>query len=180
MSICTKCKIDKADDQYQTYWHSTQQKFRTRRICRTCTSNRNKEYKQRVRKGINSQPDPPELQPEVFDNDTIERWMEFDNGIEYQHSFKEDVYYLLKNMGWKYNYDKMFWWKPTYRSEDGQFLFPESKYLYVKKKGIKTKRTTEVEERMALLRRKGWSYQKIGDEYNLDDNTVKTWIAGKK
>jgi transposase len=178
--ICTKCKIDKSEDQYYTYWHSTQQSFRTRKICRDCISLQHKQYKERVKKDIISQPDPPELQPEPIEVDTIERWLEFDNGIEYQHTFKTDVYYLLKNMGWKYNYDLKFWWKPTYRSKEGEFLFSEPDYLYIKKKGIKPKKTEDILDRMVQLKNRGWSYQKIADEYNLDDNTVKKWIVERK
>jgi hypothetical protein len=34
--ICNVCKIDKPIDQYKTYFHSTQQKQRTRKECNTC------------------------------------------------------------------------------------------------------------------------------------------------
>lgn len=45
MKICTKCKIERNDDEYYSYWHSTQQKYRTRLICSTCTRKQSKEYK---------------------------------------------------------------------------------------------------------------------------------------
>jgi len=36
MKICTKCKIEKELDQYQKYFHSTQQKWRVRGECTGC------------------------------------------------------------------------------------------------------------------------------------------------
>lgn len=33
---CNKCGTEQPDSNFYTYWHSTQQKFRTRRICNTC------------------------------------------------------------------------------------------------------------------------------------------------
>lgn len=34
--ICNVCNIDKPEKEYQQYWHSTQQKFHTRKECNTC------------------------------------------------------------------------------------------------------------------------------------------------
>jgi len=45
--ICNKCKEDKPQSEFQTYWHSTQQKFRTRRQCNTCFYTAKNEYKKR-------------------------------------------------------------------------------------------------------------------------------------
>jgi hypothetical protein len=36
MKVCTKCKIEKELDQYQKYFHSTQQKWRVRGECTDC------------------------------------------------------------------------------------------------------------------------------------------------
>lgn len=36
MIICNKCKVEKELNQFQTYWHSTQQKHRTRKECTEC------------------------------------------------------------------------------------------------------------------------------------------------
>lgn len=45
MPICTKCNIEKPIDQYDTYWHSTQNKTRTRRYCKVCYKKQKDEYK---------------------------------------------------------------------------------------------------------------------------------------
>jgi hypothetical protein len=43
MSICTKCKIDKEDKEFQKYWHSTQKKFRIRKECTLCHNTQHNE-----------------------------------------------------------------------------------------------------------------------------------------
>jgi hypothetical protein len=43
MKICTKCKIDKEDNEFQKYWHSTQQKFRIRKECTLCHNTQHNE-----------------------------------------------------------------------------------------------------------------------------------------
>ena len=44
MIRCSKCDIEKPDDQYATYFHSTQNKWRTRKVCKPC-------FNQQKRKG---------------------------------------------------------------------------------------------------------------------------------
>lgn len=45
MPICTKCERDKPIEEYDTYWHSTQNKRRTRRYCKNCYRKQKIEYK---------------------------------------------------------------------------------------------------------------------------------------
>ena len=77
MKVCSKCKIEKQDDQYYTYWHSTQNKNRTRNICQECIKKQKKEYKAKIRQDKlnmmdlpNEQIKPaviePELQTDLF------------------------------------------------------------------------------------------------------------------
>jgi hypothetical protein len=49
MKICSKCKEERNDDEYYTYWHSTQQKYRTRHVCGICTRQQSKNYKLKVK-----------------------------------------------------------------------------------------------------------------------------------
>lgn len=48
MIRCSKCDTFKPDDQYQTYYHSTHKKFRTRKVCTVCYYEQKKQY--RIRK----------------------------------------------------------------------------------------------------------------------------------
>jgi len=49
MKICSKCKEERNDDEYYTYWHSTQQKYRTRNVCLVCTKEQVRNYKRKVK-----------------------------------------------------------------------------------------------------------------------------------
>jgi hypothetical protein len=47
--ICRKCSIDKPVDQYDTYFHSTQNKIRTRKYCKSCYRKQKQQYKNRIK-----------------------------------------------------------------------------------------------------------------------------------
>jgi hypothetical protein len=78
--ICNKCQIDKEVDQYATYFHSTQNKLRTRRICKSCFNEQKRIYRESIIKEKIIQQDPlyvysrpiltptpePLVEPEVF------------------------------------------------------------------------------------------------------------------
>lgn len=49
MKTCSKCKLEKSDDKFYTYWHSTQKKYRTRRICTDCTIEQKRQYRLKKR-----------------------------------------------------------------------------------------------------------------------------------
>lgn len=63
MIKCNKCNITKEDKEFQTYFHSTQNAIRTRKICTECFNNQKKEYKLKIKiqidpdKYYSSQPD---------------------------------------------------------------------------------------------------------------------------
>lgn len=91
--ICNKCNLDKPENNYETYWHSTQQKYRTRRICKTCISNQKKEYKLLIKQMNKVQPEVLESQPEVIDTlSTNPQYKKCSRCFEYRH--KIDGYYL--------------------------------------------------------------------------------------
>ncbi len=49
MRRCNKCDIQKEDNQFYTYYHSTQKKYRTRNICNECINKQKAEYKQKMK-----------------------------------------------------------------------------------------------------------------------------------
>ena len=60
---CNCCNIDKEDKNFQTYWHSSQNKFRTRKECTECL------YKKRKQSKLNRLSIPTEIvQPEVTES----------------------------------------------------------------------------------------------------------------
>ena len=52
MPLCSKCKIDKSTDNYQTYFHINRNKHYTRRICNDCTNEGHRQYKRKKRELI--------------------------------------------------------------------------------------------------------------------------------
>jgi hypothetical protein len=49
MKICSKCKIEKDNKEYYTYYHSTHKKHYTRNICYDCMNKQTKQYKLRIK-----------------------------------------------------------------------------------------------------------------------------------
>lgn len=47
--ICTKCSIDKPVSEFHTYYHSTQKKTRTRKVCKECYKEQQRNIKKRYR-----------------------------------------------------------------------------------------------------------------------------------
>lgn len=66
MRRCSKCDLEKDDNQFYTYYHSTQGKNRTRKICNECISKQKAEYKNKKKMEKEPLPTPTpveEIQP---------------------------------------------------------------------------------------------------------------------
>jgi hypothetical protein len=50
MIRCSKCDIEKEVDQYSTYFHSTQNKLRTRKVCKSCFNHQKSIYRESIKK----------------------------------------------------------------------------------------------------------------------------------
>ena len=61
--ICSKCNIDKEVDQYATYFHSKQNKLRTRRICKSCFNHQKSIYRESIKKEKIIEPVPVSVIP---------------------------------------------------------------------------------------------------------------------
>ena len=80
MIRCSKCDIEKELDQYASYYHSTQKKLRTRKVCKSCFNEQKRIYRESIIKekiiepvpvSVNPTPIPtpipePLVNPEVF------------------------------------------------------------------------------------------------------------------
>jgi hypothetical protein len=55
--ICNKCQIDKELNQYYTYFHSTQNKFRTRKLCKSCFNHQKLIYRESIKNKKIIEPD---------------------------------------------------------------------------------------------------------------------------
>ena len=66
MLICTRCKNEREDNQYETYFHSTRGKHYTRKICTPCMREGYRLFKQK--KKLEKQPPQPVQVPVVPEN----------------------------------------------------------------------------------------------------------------
>jgi len=64
MRKCSKCNIEKEDNMFSTYFHSTQNKHRTRNVCKPCFNEQKKDYRESIKNKKIIQPVVTELQPE--------------------------------------------------------------------------------------------------------------------
>jgi hypothetical protein len=97
MKICSKCNVEKELDQFQKYWHSTQQKERTRGYCTSCYYEQKKLYKESIRNKKIIQPvedmTPPVVIEPVYDTNLFKcckecgEWKLIDTDF-YRHSKK--------------------------------------------------------------------------------------------
>ncbi len=73
--ICNCCSIDKEEKYFQTYWHSSQNKFRTRKECTECLYKKRKENKLKRLSTTTEivQPEVQESQPDPIPNFIIEQ-----------------------------------------------------------------------------------------------------------
>lgn len=65
MRLCSKCKIDKQDADFATYYHSTQKKERTRKVCNSCFKEQKRLYRDSIKKQKITQPEVLKEEMEV-------------------------------------------------------------------------------------------------------------------
>lgn len=181
--ICNICNIDKPVDSFYTYYHSTQQKMRTRKMCKNCYNNKKKNRKvsnfepEPINKEIPQQeeiiqPEPPELEIDLF-----KLYMDREDPIQaYEH--KPLAYEFLTGIGWKYNPTNGIWYDNKLKDSEGIWNLPKTDYLFVKERKSTIKTDTKVLQ-MTELRKKGWTYARIADKFDVDDNTVIRWLRKK-
>ena len=63
MVRCNKCDIEKEEDQYATYFHSTQNKIRTRKICISCFNEQKRIYRESIKNKKIIEPVPVSVSP---------------------------------------------------------------------------------------------------------------------
>jgi len=62
---CSKCKVEKELNQFDKYFHSTQQKERIRGYCKSCFRDQKRKHRESIRMKKIIQPEVPELEIEV-------------------------------------------------------------------------------------------------------------------
>jgi DNA-binding transcriptional regulator YiaG len=166
MKICTKCKIEKELTQFQTYWHSTQQKTRTRGECTECSYKQRNERRRLKRLNPNLiqepipteivQPVVPELELDPFENNPD--YIKCRKCKEYKH---RNEYY--KNPKYKSNFLDC---KPctlkTYRESDRikreQVLQEQGGALAIRTNPNEYFDDYQKESTFKLMKLMGWSF----------------------
>jgi hypothetical protein len=120
MKICSKCKVERNDDEYYSYWHSTQQKYRTRLVCGVCTREQSKQYKQnRKNKSAVIEQVPTQHCPSCKKDVPLTGYYESGRGIKGRYCAS----CIRKNQNDK-NYKKVM-------SEGGSERIPQKPNIYV-------------------------------------------------
>lgn len=158
--ICNCCSIDKEEKYFQTYWHSSQNKFRTRKECTECLYKKRKESKLN-RLSIPTeivQPVVPESQPEpinlnlyeckiCMEDKTLNEFY-LSNGkpvelvckiCEVERNRKARQEYLKENCGSEFVWSDVGKYADEYQKECTFNLLKQLGYLYDEETGIWTK-----------------------------------------
>ncbi len=102
--ICSKCSIDKPETDYATYFHSTQNKMRTRKVCKSCFNEQKRFYKESIK---NKKITPPieDLTPTIefivpIDYSTNPDYKKCNSCFEWKHL--DEYYFQQKSKGIKF------------------------------------------------------------------------------
>ena len=96
--ICSKCTIDKPSTEYYTYFHSTQNELRTRKVCATCIKEQKRLYRESIRNKKIIQPVEDMIESEVLiDYSTNPNYKICTSCKEYKHL--NDYYFHQKKKG---------------------------------------------------------------------------------
>lgn len=82
--ICSKCSIDKQEDQYEKYFHKPQGKWRTRKYCKSCFKEQKRLYKESIKTKKIMEPVSVIEEPVVFIPQQIEEVNPFSNNPDYR------------------------------------------------------------------------------------------------
>jgi hypothetical protein len=53
--ICNKCKIDKSEEEFLTYYQNIEKKYYTNKVCKTCKAAQSKEWRERIKENMKTQ-----------------------------------------------------------------------------------------------------------------------------
>lgn len=106
--ICSKCSVDKPENQYETYVHKPQGKWRTRKYCRSCFKEQKRLYNESIKTKKIMEPVSVIEEPVVIIPQQIEEVNSFSNNPDYklcrtcQEYVHKDDYYRYKARGITY------------------------------------------------------------------------------
>lgn len=161
--ICSKCKIDKPIELYQTYYHSTQQKYRTRRVCNSCFNEQRRKYKESIKNKKITQPEVPELEIEVFPTPTP---------LPEPDTTLYELPEVLSFMGYLYNVEYNVWLKPGVKEMiNGELVFPKVK-KYKNMGGARPRISNETKQEVIKYSKLKYRFSKIAELTNISEPSV--------
>lgn len=200
---CNKCSIDQPEENYQSYWHSTQQKFRTRRICRTCMSKQKREYKLKMKQQVIEQKEPTQVcikcgieQPlnqyyrtgrnkthikkckTCYNKRPVKSaWENMDYRTqpnEYISDEQRDIVHsIMEQLNWSFNPDKGIWYKLPLKNENGKWNIVIKPKPPVKKFIPRREPIQLNVNELIQHRANGLTYVEIASIYNVSHATIK-------
>lgn len=84
MIKCTKCSVDKPVEEYDSYYHSTQKKQRTRKYCKSCFKDQKTKYRESIKMKKIVSPEVLELEIEVLEPQPVEQINSFSTNPDYR------------------------------------------------------------------------------------------------
>jgi hypothetical protein len=164
---CSKCKVEKELNQFDKYFHSTQQKERVRGYCKSCFKDQKRKYKESIRMKIIMSPEVPELEIEVLEPQPVEQINPLSLDTNYkqcrtcQEYVHKDNYYIYKSRGQSY----------------GEFL--DCKKCINKKESVKRKKERqEVKETSGGSARINTEVGVFADEYQREQTYMVMKVLG--
>ncbi len=172
--LCTICKVDKPIEEFATYFHSTQQKMRTRRQCTSCCYARSREYKRNMRlklkeKGLPYQERFSKLLDEFQSKDYRQNPNEYICDEQ-----RELVHIMMENMlGWTWNEDTKIWSKEGVKDKNNNwFIFRRNPKKIEGKKWFSPEFRKHVKEQTIKYKKLGKTYLQIAKMFDISDTSI--------
>jgi predicted house-cleaning noncanonical NTP pyrophosphatase (MazG superfamily) len=174
--LCTLCKVEQPDEEFAAYWHSSQQKMRTRKQCKTCCYARSREYKRNMRLKLK------EEKQETYQNKFSRLLNSFDS-LDYRQfpnqyineTQKELVHTMMSNMfGWTWNEDTGIWSKEGVKDKNNQWSILTKKFVKREKskKWFTKEYKKQLKEEILKYKSIGKTYVQIANMYGISDTSI--------
>lgn len=173
--LCTLCYVDKPEEEFATYWHSSQQKMRKRKQCTSCLYARSRDYKRIMRAKLK------EEKQETYQNKFSRLLNSFDS-LDYRqypnqyidNTQKELVHIMMSNMfGWTWNEDTGIWSKEGIKDKNNQWsILKKQKTRGQNKKWFTKEYKKQLKEEILKYKSIGKTYVQIANMYGISDTSI--------
>lgn len=174
--LCSLCNVDKPDEAFATYWHSSQSKMRRRKQCTCCLYAKNNEWKRNNRKKLKKE------KPETYQN-KFSRLLNSFNSLDYRQTpnkyidetQKELVHIMMGNMfNWTWNEDTGIWSKEGVKDKNNQWSILTKKFhkREKSKKWFTKEYKKQLKEEILKYKSIGKTFKQIANLYGISDTSI--------